>query len=205
MSQRKIFILLAAILAFASTGCTDATPVSPTPAAPATPVKPSANYILRATDVIRADIYQEPDFHPEVSVSQEGDVVLPLVGKVHLAGKTLNEAQQFLTDRYQEFFKDPNLSLTVARYAERKVYLDGMVGRAGPVLFPAEEKLTLGRAISTAGGILARGERTDIKIKRIINGKETVITVDMDEVSAGKAPDIELLENDYIYVRDSRI
>ena len=80
-----------------------------------------------------------------------------------------------------------------------------MVGRPGPVIFPPEERMTIGRAIASASGILPRGERSDVKLKRIIDGKETTITIDMDAVSAGKAADIELLENDYIYVRDSRI
>lgn len=207
MSLTRHLFWLAAAAAIA--GCTDkpetavVQPAAPVATTPAT--KLGDKYLLRATDILRVEMYQEQDFRPEVSVSQEGDVVLPLIGKTHIAGKTLNDAQQLITERYREYFKEPNVTLLLVKYAERKVYIDGMVGRPGPVIFPPEERMTIGRAIASASGILPRGERSDVKLKRIIDGKETTITIDMDAVSAGKAADIELLENDYIYVRDSRI
>lgn len=167
--------------------------------------KTSERYTLRPTDVLRVEIYQEPDFRPEVSVSQEGDVNLPLIGKIQIAGLTLNDAQQKLTERYKAYYKEPQLSILILKYAERKVHVDGMVGRAGPVLFPPEENMTIMRAIAAAGGILPRGERSDVRLKRVVNGRETTMIIDTADISSGKAPDIELKENDYIYVRDSRI
>ncbi len=210
MSPQSISALLA--IAALVSGCTPAgerPEPTPSPAGPTAQSNPpkavSERYTLRATDVVRVEMYQEQDFKIEAAVSQEGDITLPLIGAVRVAGLTLSETQQMLTARYKEFFKEPNITLLLIRYAERKVYIDGMVGRPGPVLFPPEERMTLGRAIASASGILPRGERSDVKLKRIVDGKETTIKVDMDEISSGRTPDIELLENDYIYVRDSRI
>lgn len=211
MSPHKPITLLA--LAALVTGCTPEGDQNLTPAVPATPTAPTAassrlpsdKYVLRATDVLRIEMYQEQDFKIEAAVSQEGEITVPLIGTVHVAGKTVNETQQLLTTLYKDYFKEPNITLLIIKYAERKVYIDGMVGRPGPVLFPAEERMTIGRAIASASGILPRGERSDVKLKRIVDGKEITIKVDMDEISSGRTADIELLENDYIYVRDSRI
>lgn len=210
MHPTKLLLLtgIAVMLTGCDTGGDSRAPAVTQPATTGTASTPrplSANYLLRPTDILRVEMYQEVDFKPEVSISQEGDVVLPLIGKVHLAGLTLNEAQQLLTTQYLAYFKQPNVSILLIKYAERKVYLDGMVGRPGPVIFPPEEKMTISRAIASASGILPRGERSDVKLKRIVNGQEITQTVNMDDISAGKAQDIELFENDYIYVRDSRI
>lgn len=217
MSQHLTLAILSATALIA--GCTPtaespATNPTPSPAtttpldhavAQAAAKKPSDKYTLRATDVLRIEMYQEQDFKVEAAVSQEGEITLPLIGTVAVAGRTVNETQQLLTARYREYFKEPNITLLLIKYAERKVYIDGMVGRPGPVLFPPEERMTIGRAIASASGILPRGERSDVKLKRIVDGKEVTIKIDMDEISSGKTPDIELLENDYIFVRDSRI
>lgn len=198
-------------IALLATGCSETDDAPGIPLQPAATTtnnfvaKPGERYTLRPTDVLRVEIYQEVDFRPEVSISQEGDVVLPLVGKVQVAGMTLNEAQQRLTERYRAYYKEPQVSILITKYAERKVHVDGLVGRPGPVLFPNEENMTLMRAITAAGGILPRGARNDVTLKRVVNGQETTRYIDTAEISSGKAADIELKENDYIYVRDSRI
>lgn len=202
---RISLFLLGAII----TGCTDSSGDSrPTPQpAPVSqqPAAPSSRYTLRPTDVLKVQMYQEQDFQLEVSVAQDGTVTLPLINNVKVGGKTLAEAQTLLTSRYKEFFKDPNLSILILKYAERKVYVDGFVGRPGPVLFPNEENLTISRAIAFASGILPRGARNDVKLTRTVDGKDITTTIDMDDVNTGRSPDIELKENDRIFVRDSHI
>lgn len=208
MKTPLISLLLGGGLLLAA-GCMDSSEEASFVSVPERPLAeaktPSASYTLRPTDLLRVSLYQEPDFNADAQVDQAGDVILPLIGRVHVAGKTLTETQLVLTERLKRFYKEPSLTLLILKYAERKVYIDGMVGHAGPVLFPPEEKLTIGKAISIAGGILPRGERSDVKLTRIVDGKEQTITVDMTEINSGRTPDIELQENDRIYVRDSRI
>ena len=90
-------------------------------------------------------------------------------------------------------------------YAERRVYVSGYVGKPGPVSIPPEETLTLGRALSAAGGILPRGRRSDVAVKRIRDGNTVVITRDMRRIDSGEEPDFILEDEDQIYVEDSRI
>lgn len=192
------------------TGCTDAndsaTPSTTTPGAVTVQPAPlGRKYTLHPTDMLKMQMYQEPDFQPEVSVAQDGTIVLPMLGTVKVGGKTVAETQTMLTERYKEFFKEPNLTIIITKYAERKVYIDGMVGRAGPVGFPNEENLTISRAIAFAGGILPRGARNDVKLTRNVDGKDVTTVIDMDDINTGAKPDIELKENDRIFVRDSHI
>ena len=208
----KASYLLAAGLILTITGCTEnrgsdnALPDGSAPTSAQTPVRqPSEGYTLRPTDFLHVEMYMEQDFKVDVSVSPEGDIALPLIDRTHVAGKTLKEARQILTEKYKKYFKEPNLSIFIQRYAERKVYVDGFVNKPGAVVFPPEENMTISRAIAGAAGIQARGKRSDVTITRSVNGKIQVIVIDMDEVSSGRAPDIELTENDRIYVKDSPI
>ena len=89
-------------------------------------------------------------------------------------------------------------------YAERRVYVSGYVGRQGPLSIPPEENLTLGKALSMAGGILPRGRRSDVAIKRMVDGKLQTITKDVRLIDSGEEPDFPLEDEDSIYVDDSR-
>jgi protein involved in polysaccharide export with SLBB domain len=73
------------------------------------------------------------------------------------------------------------------------------------VSIPPEETLTLGRALSMAGGVLPRGNRSDVAIKRSRDGFTSVISKDVRRIDDGDEPDFILEDEDQIYVRDSRI
>jgi protein involved in polysaccharide export with SLBB domain len=63
----------------------------------------------------------------------------------------------------------------------------------------------LGKALSIAGGIQARGRRSDVAIKRLKpNGETEVILKDMRKIDSGDEPDFILQDEDAVYVEDSR-
>ena len=56
-----------------------------------------------------------------------------------------------------------------------------------------------------AGGILPRGRRSDVAVKRMRDGVMQVISKDMRRIDSGDDPDFVLEDEDQIYVDDSRI
>ena len=58
------------------------------------------NYILKPSDVISVEVYQEADLEKSVRVEGDGSVALALIGKVKVAGMTVAEAQSLITDLY---------------------------------------------------------------------------------------------------------
>ena len=130
---------------------------------------------------------------------------MPFLKKlVPVSGLTITEAQEALAKEFKRYFKQPQVIISISSYAERRIYISGYVGKPGPVSVPPEETLTLGRAISMAGGILPRGRRSDISIKRMVDGKMTVIVKDLRKIDSGEQPDFILQDEDAIYVEDSR-
>lgn len=164
------------------------------------------SYRLRSRDVIRVLVINESDTQIERRINSDGTIDVPFLKKlVPVAGLTLTQAQVELANQFGQYFKKPQVSITIVSYAERRVYISGYVGKPGPVSIPPEETLTLGRALSMAGGVLPRGNRSDVTIKRNRGGIPMVFTKDVRRIDDGDEPDFILEDEDQIYVRDSRI
>ncbi len=163
-------------------------------------------YRLRSRDSVRIQVINEADTLIERRINPDGTVDVPFLKQlVPLAGRTVTESQEELARLFRRYFKEPQVVLSIVSYAERRVYVSGYVGKPGPVTIPPEEELTLGRALSMAGGILPRGRRSDVAVKRIRDGVVQVISKDMRKIDSGDEPDFVLEDEDQIYVDDSRI
>ncbi len=163
-------------------------------------------YRLRARDSVRIQVINEADTLIERRINPDGTVDVPFLKQlVPLAGRTVTESQEQLARLFRRYFKEPQVILSIVTYAERRVYVSGYVGKPGPISIPPEESLTLGRALSMAGGILPRGRRSDVAVKRIRDGVVQVISKDMRKIDSGDEPDFVLEDEDQIYVDDSRI
>jgi len=165
-----------------------------------------SSYRLRARDFIRVGVINENDTVIERRINPDGTIDVPFLKQlVPVAGLTITEAQDLLAKRFSRYFKQPQVVIAIVGYAERRVYISGYVGRPGAVTIPPEESLTLGKALSIAGGIQARGRRSDVAIKRLKpNGEIDLILKDMRKIDSGDEPDFILQDEDSIYVEDSR-
>jgi len=167
--------------------------------------KRQSSYTLRPRDFIRVGVINETDTMVDRRINPDGTIDVPFLKQlVPVAGMTITEAQEELAKRFRRYFREPQVAISISAYAERRIYISGYVGRAGPISIPPEESLTLGKALSMAGGILARGRRSDVAIKRMVDGKLQIITKDVSRIDSGEDPDFILEDEDAIYVDDSR-
>lgn len=165
----------------------------------------ATSYKLRPRDFVRLGVINEADTIIDRRINSDGTVDVPFLKQlVPVAGLTITEAQEALAKRFRRYFKEPQVVMSITGYAERRVYISGYVGRPGPISIPPEENLTLGKALSMAGGILARGRRSDVAIKRIVDGKLELIVKDVRLIDSGEEPDFILADEDAVYVDDSR-
>ncbi len=159
----------------------------------------SENYILKTSDVVELQVYQEPDLRKAVRIEGDGTVALALIGKVKLAGMTIAEAQSLVTDLYnRDYLVDPQVSLQIVEFAPKFVHVLGMVGNPGKVSMPPDSDLTLIDAISQSRGVTRLGNARKVRIKR--NDGTKPFDVDYDEIRRGEAKDIILREGDTITV-----
>jgi polysaccharide export outer membrane protein len=150
----------------------------------------NADYVIQPLDVIRIQIYQEPDLGRELKVSQDGTVLMPFIGTVEVKNKTVRQAQELIRTLYDaDYLVNPQVNITVLEYSQRRVEIFGSVGNPGIIVFPKEEGLTLTAAISLAGSFTRLANKKGITIRRTLpDGKiETIGPINGDELTKGDA------------------
>lgn len=86
------------------------------------------------------------------TVQDDGAIAIPEVGRVAVAGRTLEEAEAALFQRLVENQIDPSFSVEIAEFNSKRVAIGGAV--ANPTVVPITlTTLTLDQAMSAAGGI----------------------------------------------------
>jgi polysaccharide biosynthesis/export protein len=165
----------------------------------------TTDYLLQPQDVLRVLVYQEDDINRqgEVSISQEYTIFLPLIGTINLKGKTARQAEAIIRQLYdKDYLVNPQVSVTVTKYAERSVNVFGAVNTAGRKQFPPERGLTILDAISLAGGQNRLADLKKVKLTRNnADGEPVTITVNVDEIMKGGGRDpVQLQPDDVIYV-----
>lgn len=165
------------------------------------------NYVIQPSDVLRLNVFQEPDLTQEFRVSQNGRFHFPLIGVVELKGRTIEEAEELLRELYdRDYLVNPQLNLLVIEFSQRRVNVLGAVNRPGTVVFPPEEEMSLIDAISRAGGFSRLANRRAVTLTRTgPDGQPKQHRINVDEiVRRGADASIWTLEkDDIIYVPES--
>ena len=161
-------------------------------------------------DKLRIKIYPEDEFikSTDTEVSSEGSVTLPLLGKVNVQGlKTIDAVREIVQVLAADYLVNPVVVIEVAEEVtereKRSVAILGQVTKPGTYNFPPEQKLTLLRVISMAGGFSDIANVKKIKVIRKENGKTRIVQANAESIIAGKDPDIELEPGDVINVGES--
>ena len=162
-----------------------------------------SNYVLKPSDVIQVEVYQERDLDKSVRIEADGTIALALIGKVKVAGMTVAESKSLITDLYnRDYLVDPQISVLVVSFSPKVIRILGSVGRPGVVNIPPDRDLTLTEAIAGVNGITRLGNPKAIKIKRVDkNGRSRQMEVNFSKiVTDPDVKDIVLKEGDTIWV-----
>ncbi|PXA05688.1 sugar transporter [Coraliomargarita sinensis] len=161
------------------------------------------NYVLKPSDVISVEVYQEEDLNKSVRIEGDGSVALALIGKVKIAGMTVAEAQSLITDLYnRDYLVDPQVSVLVTSFSPKIVHVLGSVNSPGRVQIPPDRDLTLTEAIAAVRGVTRLGNPKSITIKRVDeDGRSRQMEVNFSRiVTDPDSRDIVLKEGDTVWV-----
>ena len=110
-------------------------------------------YRLGAGDRLRITVYGEDDLSGEYLVGSEGDISMPLIGKVPAANLTLADLQAAVSEQlFDGYIREPRVSVEVVNY--RPFYIYGEVENAGE--FPYQAGISVLNAVAMAGGYTYR-------------------------------------------------
>lgn len=122
-----------------------------TPTAPAR-VENLAQYVLGPDDQIKIwSLGMEEISDKPVRIDPSGDLDLPIIGKVHAAGLTLQQLRASLVNRFSSEVRKPQVSVEIVDFGSQPVSVMGEVSQPG--VFQLHGRKTLTEVLSLAGGL----------------------------------------------------
>jgi polysaccharide export outer membrane protein len=131
------------------------------------------------------------------TISQEGTIDIPNVGKVFVLNQTLEEAESTITLKAEEFLINP---FVIVKLANFQFTVLGEINAPGnyPVY---KEGLTIYDALAISGGINDYGNLKKVKIVRSEKNKKQVYNIDLTSSKILTSDFFYLRNNDLIYVQ----
>lgn len=168
---------------------------------------PAVSFPLISGDLVRVDVYQQPDLSVAGRIDPTGCFRMPLVGDIRLSGLTVAEAQDLIARalRDGEFLRHPHVSLRLENPAPREVLISGQVRNPGSYPLPAEAKMTLLDLVARAGGLteIARGGEVT-RTRTRPDGEKFTEKFDVASLTRGKgdakSPALILQPGDIVFV-----
>ncbi|MGH1485637.1 MAG: polysaccharide biosynthesis/export family protein [Cellvibrionaceae bacterium] len=132
-------------------------------------------YLLGVGDIVRIQVFGEPDLTMNVQLTELGVFTYPYLGELSIIGRSVADVQKMLTEALDgDFLVDPKVSVTVESY--REIFVGGEVSQSGS--FPYQPGLTVGKAIFLAGGFTERSSKRRVKVQS--EGEEKSKRVSLD-------------------------
>lgn len=156
-----------------------------------------ADYLLGPGDQVMLQVWGPVDFNTSLTIDRNGQVNLPKVGVVTLAGVAVRDLEKTLQNHLGKVFTNFQANATLGRLRGIQVYVVGQAQRPGT--FHLSSLSTLVNALFASGGPSANGSMRNIELKRA--GK-TVSTLDLyDFIARGdKSRDLPLMSGDIIVI-----
>jgi polysaccharide export outer membrane protein len=166
-----------------------------------TPVFALPEYIVAPGDVMKINVFKNPDLSLDVRVSAAGTIAYPLVGSISVAGITLPEAERKIAGLLKDggFVLNPQVSILLTQGYGSLVSVIGEVNTPGRYSIEASGGHLSGM-LATAGGIGETGSDLVI-VTGTRNGKPFRREIDIVKMSQGElGDDIELAGGDTLFV-----
>ena len=171
----------------------------------------SIEYKILKQDRLNVVLYKDPQQTSEVGgtiseslnsnqgilVDTAGNILLPLVGKVRVAGLTQTQASDRIVTRYKRYLNNPSVYLEVMN---KRLFVMGEVKKPGVIKID-KEKMTLFEALATAGDLTDAAVRNEIMILSNSAKGMQIRTVDLTNFDTMRYSDLMLRPNDIVYVK----
>ncbi len=188
----RLCSFLAVLLCIQVAGAQEA-PSQKTEASPkttaSTPV--DADYKIGPQDVIRIDVWKEPDISRTIPVRPDGKISLPLLSDVQASGLTTMELAASLRESLSKYLNNPQVTVTVTEINSRRVYITGEVNHAGAL--PLLPNMNVLQALASGGGFTQFAKLKNIYVLRTENGKQVKHPFNYKEVVKGNLAEQNIL------------
>ena len=169
----------------------------PTTFAPVDRVPVTSDYVLGPGDELLIRAWGQIDLDVRARVDRSGNVFLPKVGSLNVAGLKYAQLEQFLRSHVGRIYQNFDLSVAMGELRSIDVYVVGQARRPGR--YTVSSLSTLSNAIFASGGPSPTGSMRHIQLKR---GSQVVTDFDLYDLllNGDKSKDVVLQPEDVIYI-----
>jgi len=151
-----------------------------------------AGYRINKGDKLRINVWQEENLQADVMVSPDGTISFPMIGVIEVAGKTIDEFQNLLREKLEEYIPGPEVNVSLLSADGNLIYVIGEVARPGPYVM--SKNLDVMQALSMAGGLTPFADKNDVRIlRRSAEGQSSSIPFAYSDVEDGDNLDANVL------------
>lgn len=168
--------------------------------------KDKQEYLIGAGDVIKINVYSNPDLATEARVTVAGSITFPLLGEVKVGGASVATAEKKIASLLERggYIKDPQVNISVVQYQSQSVSILGEVAKPGKYVL--DQSLRLADALAMAGGPNGNGSEIVTVIKEV-NGTTTKREYDLRDLfkNADLASNPSISSGDIIYISSREV
>ena len=165
-----------------------------------------AGYVLSPTDQVGVEVFGEDDLRTNGRLNPEGNLSVPLLGSIHLAGLTLTQAASKLTELYsRDYLVNPKINVTLLGYARKRFSILGQVNHPGSLEMPesTQDGIDILEAIALAGGYTRIASPERITVRRQTPTGDQTFKVNAKRFTKGKGGGFLIKPGDTINVGES--
>ena len=142
--------------------------------------KIEVKYTIGIDDILNIYIWKHGDLSRDVPVRSDGNVSLPLIGDIYAAGLEIPEFKATIEKKYDEYIKDPQITVTCKVPNSLQVSVVGAVGKPSTYVGPATMTYTLrgDRTLLSILSVVSIQPNADLEESYIIRG-DTIIPVNL--------------------------
>ena len=159
------------------------------------------DYPLGPGDMLRIQVFQNPDLMTDTRVSETGAITFPLVGAVEVGGLSIAAAEKKIAAALKNggFVQQPQINIVLVQMRGSQVSVLGQVNRPGR--FPLETLSRVSDMLAAAGGATLGGDDFAI-VTGLRNGKPFRKVIDIPALYLAEKSDEDILltGGDSIYV-----
>lgn len=134
-------------------------------------------------------------------VDSKGDIMMPVIGTVHVAGLTADQLAEKVTKLVSKDIDSPVVTVKLMNF---KINVAGEVSKPGQYKV-YDKRFSVLDALSTAGDLTPYGERTNVLLIREEDGKRVAHYLDLTSSEMLTSPYFFVKQNDYIYVSPNKV
>jgi protein involved in polysaccharide export with SLBB domain len=156
-----------------------------------------SDYVIGPGDELRVRVWGQVTFQANLQVDRAGEVYLPQVGPVHVAGMPFSDLDSHLRQAIGRVYRNFDLTADIGQIRAIQVYVAGQARRPG--VYTVSSLSTLVDALFASGGPSIQGSMRHIELRR---GSETVTDFDLYNllVHGDKSKDVKLLPGDVLFI-----